>query len=329
MTLAFSNRCCLAAAWLLVASWQISAGAQQMGVVESPPVVIEDVVISETVVGESAPSQVIESSSQPKKKRPPNASEQVGFGDWVGYNAVQSNTTWLADGDLGMVSFEGFPTLEFGQDSRWLFGSALHLVNGPANTGINSADLPPRLFDLQVAYHSRETFVGTTMLDIKYGVGIFTDFEGSGRKGVRFPGHIVGYNQLNPDLAGVLGVESLDRDDISVLPVAGFVWRPHDDLIFECVFPRPRLKMNLKRNRAMYFGGELGGGTWAIERDNGDDDNVTYRDLRVVFGIEHYGDDDDYTTEVGWAFDRSLEYRSGQGNSDYGGAFVLRFHKHF
>lgn len=255
----------------------------------------------------------------------PEEDETVRFGDWVGYNAVQSNTTWLADSDLGMVSFESYPTLEFGDDSRLLAGTGFHLVNGPKG----AADLPPRLFDLQLAYHTREAIIGNTMLDIKYGVGVFTDFEGSARKGVRFPGHIVGYNQLRPTLAAVLGLEVLDRDDISALPVGGFVWRPDEDLIFEAVFPRPRVSLYLGKQQAIYFGGELGGGTWAVERDSGDDDNVTYRDLRVVFGIEKYGDDDTYTTEIGWAFDRTLEYRSGIGDTDYQGAFVLRFHKHF
>ncbi|MEM6470300.1 MAG: hypothetical protein AAF802_12160 [Planctomycetota bacterium] len=255
----------------------------------------------------------------------PLDASSIRFGDWVGYNAAQSNTTWLADDELGMVSFESFPTLEFGDDSELLFGSGFHFVNGPRG----DADLPPRLFDLQLAYHTREAIIAETMLDIKYSVGVFSDFEGSARKGVRFPGHVVGYNAIRPDLAAVLGLEILDRDDISVLPVTGFVWRPDDDLIIEAIFPKPRVSLHLGKQRAIYFAGELGGGTWAVQRDSGANDNATYRDLRVVFGIQRFGDDDEYTTEIGWAFDRSLEYRSGVGNTDFDGAFILRFHRHF
>ena len=252
-------------------------------------------------------------------------SGSIRFGDWVGYDAVQSNTTWLADDDLGMVSFESYPTLEFGDQSELLFGSGFHLVHGPRG----AADLPPRLFDLQLAYHTRETIIAGTMLDVKYGVGIFTDFEGSSRKGIRFPGHIVGYNELRPHLAAVLGVDLLDRDDISALPVAGLIWRPDDDLVIEAIFPRPRISLNLGGQKAIYFAGELGGGTWAVQRDSGANDNATYRDLRLVFGVQEFGEKDECTTEIGWAFDRSLEYRSGMGDTNFDGAFILRFHRHF
>lgn len=253
----------------------------------------------------------------------------VQFGDWIGYNPSQSNTTWMADGDFGMFSIESFPTLEYGEDSSWVFGTGFHFLNGPAGTAASSPDMPPRLFDLQLAYHSRNEFKNQSVLDVKLGFGIFTDFEGSARKGVRFPGHVVGYNQLTPTLSSVLGLEVLDRDDISVLPVGGFMWRPHPELLFELVFPRPSIQMKLDTDTAMYFAGELGGGTWAIQRDNTNNDNVTYRDLRVLWGIQDFDDDSDSTWELGWAFDRSLEYRSGQGDTDFGGAFLMRWHTRF
>lgn len=252
----------------------------------------------------------------------------VKFGDWVGYNPSKSDTTWLADDEFGMFSLESFPTLDYGKKGELVFGTGFHFLNGPAGTGPSSPDMPPRLFDLQMAYHSRNTYVTDTVLDVKLGVGIFTDFEGSARKGVRFPGHIVGHNQLTPTVSTVLGLEILDRDDISVLPVAGVLWKPHPELLFELVFPRPSIQMKLDSDTAMYFAGELGGGTWAIQRDNTLNDNVTYRDLRVLWGIQDF-DDDDTTWEIGWAFDRSLEYRSGQGDTDFGGAFLMRWHKRF
>ena len=39
-----------------------------------------------------------------------------------------------------------------------------------------------------------------------------------------------------------------------------------DDLLLECVFPRPRAMLRVSESKAMYAAGELGGGTWAIER---------------------------------------------------------------
>lgn len=278
------------------------------------PVVIEDGLIEEIVIDESM--IVI---SEPK----------VSFGDWVGYNATQANTTWLAGGDFGMFSLESFPSLEFGENSSIKFGSGFHFLNGPAAPGPSAPDMPPRLFDFQMAYQTRKQLSSNLMVDVRLGVGAFSDFEGSARKGIRFPGHFVTYHDFNSDLATVLGVEVLDRDDISVLPVAGAIWRPYSDLIIECIFPRPRIQLRIDPGHAMYFGGELGGGTWAIKRDDSSNDNATYRDLRVTWGITQFDGDGDSTTEIGWAFDRSLNYRSTVGNTDLDGAFVLRWHKHY
>lgn len=250
---------------------------------------------------------------------------KVSFGDWVGYNATKSNTTWLAGGDFGMFSLESFPSLDFGKDSALMLGSGFHFLDGP-----NTPDMPPRLFDFQIAYQARKVLSKRLMIDIRLGAGAFSDFEGSARKGIRFPSHFVSYFDHNDCVASVLGIDVLDRDDISALPVAGVVWRPHDDLVLECVFPRPRIQLRTSADRAMYFGGELGGGTWAIQRDDGTNDNTTYRDLRVTWGIANFDKGvNESTMEIGWAFDRSLQFRSGRGDTDFDGAFILRWHVHY
>jgi hypothetical protein len=215
-------------------------------------------------------------------------------------------------------------TLKLGQDAAIVAGTGFHFLNGPV-----TPDLPPRLFDFQIAYHVRKRVSTSTMFDIKLGVGAFSDFETSARKGVRFPGHAVSYTEWHDELVSVIGVDVLDRDDISVLPVAGAVWRPLDDLIFEFVFPRPRVLLQVDDNRAMYLGGELGGGTWAMQRGDASRDNMTYRDLRVSWGIVNYQQASDSVMEVGWAFAREMKFRSGSGDQEFDGAFMLRFQTRF
>lgn len=251
---------------------------------------------------------------------------QLQFGDWLGYNSRQNDFTWLAGGadNLGFVSLESFPTLKFGSKAALVTGSSIHFVSGPILT-----DLPPRLYDLQAALQwRREVPYLKSVLDMRFGAGVFTDFEGSSRKGIRFPGQVVSYTHWHPWFVSVFGVEALDRDDISVLPVGGFVWRVHDDLILEMVFPRPKIEMLLDRGRSVYIMGELGGGTWAIERaggpaPDGTNDNATYHDLRIAVGTINYSESDT-ALEFGWAFDRELSYRSGIGNFKPDDVFFLR-----
>ncbi len=257
-----------------------------------------------------------------------NENLDVVFGDWLGYNSTQSDSTWLVGkgDDFGIYSIESFPALGLGKDSSLMLGVGIHFLNGPVVT-----DMPPRLYDFQAAYQWRKTVTPSLILDTRVGIGAFSDFEGSARKGIRFPGHAVAYYQWDEWLVSLLGVEVLDRDDISVLPVFGMVWRPREDIVAELVYPRPRLQLRMGQKRALYIGGELGGGTWAIERVDGLDDNATYRDLRLMVGMQEFGKKNrgESAMEFGCAFARTLEYRSGIGNYNPEDAFIIRFRQHY
>lgn len=300
-------------------------GMENSGMADGSPLVLEeplpidDPLLLEDAINAALASDVekivVASSKLPKYE----------FGDWLGYNPAESDWTWLPAGDdLGMFSMQSHPSLTLGEQHAIDVGVGLHFLNGPTRT-----DMPPRLFDLETAFLSRTTHGSNFMLDLKVGVGVFSDFEGSAREGVRFPGHAVGYYEVHSDLAAVFGVDVLDRDDISVLPVAGVVWRPTRDLVCELVFPRPRLQLRFSEQRAFYVGAELGGDSWAIERVNGANDVATYRDIRIFCGIMQLDDARQSVLEIGYAMDRRLEYRSGLGDYSPEGTLLLRLRQNF
>jgi hypothetical protein len=120
------------------------------------------------------------------------------------------------------------------------------------------------------------------------------------------------------------------------LPVAGRIWTPKDWLRVEAIFPRPRLATRIgDSSHWLFLGGELGGGTWAVERVNPYyvgashahplyvrshitekqfDDNATYRDLRLVFGWESVTEGSlSSSLEIGYVFNRKLSYRHSVG----------------
>jgi hypothetical protein len=220
-----------------------------------------------------------------------------------------------------MFSLESFPTLAAGETSGVVIGTGFHFLAGPLVT-----DMPPRLFDFQIGYQRRKWVSETFGYDVAARIGAFSDFEGSAREGIRFPSQAVGYYRWGPRLDLALGIDYLDRDDISLLPVFGAIFRPRENLRLELVFPRPRVEWRISPTQVLYVGGELGGGTWAIERVTQTNDNVTYRDLRLLLGLTSLDRPRGRSGfEIGYIFGRDLSYRSGLGDYSPHDAVLIRF----
>ena len=164
--------------------------------------------------------------------------------------------------------------------------------------------------------------------DLATTVGVFSDFEDSAKDGVRYPGHAVGMLHMKPEFDFVFGIDYLSRDDIKLLPVGGFSWRPQGmpDMRFDLVFPKPRIDYSLDNQSKVYLAGRLGGGTWDIEFPNNDNDVMTYRDLQVLLGFESRNSEGHLAcVEFGYVFDRKLEFRTLSQSTGFDDAFVLRF----
>lgn len=242
----------------------------------------------------------------------------------LGYNTSAGGLTWLpgSDDDFGWFSFEDTPTLSSGRNAGFVGSMSFHFLNGPVQT-----EMPPRLFDFVAGYQRREWIRPNVGWDFAFRVGVFSDFEGSADDGVRFPSHVVTFWRLTPKLTGMVGIEYLDWDELPLLPVFGFTWIPNDDLRFDIAFPRPKAAMRIMdTDTFLGFGGELAGGTWAIERDHSYDDNVTYSDVRIFFSIESFGEGHASSAlELGYVFERDLEYRSNVGNYYPGDTMMIRW----
>jgi hypothetical protein len=244
--------------------------------------------------------------------------------DFMGYRYETSSLNWIPGGanQFGMFSIAWDHYVKSGITS--CFGSIgigmdFNFLSGPVQT-----DMPPRVFDFSIAYQIRQQ-LGPLKFDLATSVLAASDFKGSARKGILFPSHGVGFLSVSPALDVVFGVDYLDRGDIKLLPVAGLIWTPNTQVRFELVFPRPRAVFQLSDQHRLYVAGELGGGTWAIERVTLVNDLATYRDLRVCVGLEFVEKGGEGgAIEIGYLFDRRLEYTSGLGDMRLDDAVMLR-----
>ena len=249
----------------------------------------------------------------------------LSIAPYTSYRSNEDSISYMpGNGDqFGWLSFASPNYLNRGTPRGVTANMNIHLLSGPL-----AVPLPPRLYDFELGYQVRNFLSDLFSYEWSAMVGVYSDFEDSARDGVRFPAHAVGMFHPGPHTDWVFGVDYLGRDDIKVLPVAGFVW--HDpqrpELRYECVFPRPRIDLTLSSQSRIYCSGLLGGGTWDIEFPDDSNDVMTYRDYKLAFGIEQADSEGDLTSwELGWIFSRKLEFRDRPDEVGFGDSFVIRY----
>lgn len=137
------------------------------------------------------------------------------------------------------------------------------------------------------------------------------------------------YYRWSQELQLAGGFVYLGRQDITALPAAGFIWTPNDDVKFDIMFPKPKIGYrythNEERERWVYVMGELGGGSWAVQRSSGVDDVATYSDYQLLLGIENKMPTAlSWQIEAGYVFSRQLQYLSSPAVTNFPSTAVLR-----
>ena len=246
--------------------------------------------------------------------------------------AIRHTTTWLVPGGaegLGMAEFEfsavfGFPLPTRASPLVITPGAAIRWTEGP-----EIVDLPSRLYDAFLDIRHIRPLSPRWKADLSIKPGVYRDFESGGDDGLRIQGRGLAVFEYSPVSTFLLGVTYLDREDVNLLPVAGWIYTPSDDWRWEILFPRPRVARRLSVfggcEHWAYVGGEFGGGSWGVLRTSGRGDVVTLRDFRVLLGWERkHPHRPDARLEVGYVFGRQLEYISDDTEFDLDDTVLLR-----
>jgi len=307
--------------FLLLAAWFCSSAASPAGeLLRLPSVVpLEDPFPGRLV---SHPGSAANVPLAPGKSGPPKNPDLPPDARPGMFQKLIFSGAYLAGGGvdgLGMSDLELKTILAFPVPSRsypliFTPGFAVHYLDGPT-----SPDVPARLYDAYAQFRWMYRISPKLGIDVGITPGVFSDFQQSSDEAIRIPGHAVAMWTCRPSLKFVLGATYLDREDVAALPVVGLIWTPHDDVEFELIFPRPRIARRIycfgayteELQHWIYLAGELGGGTWAVARTNGENDVLNYRDYRVFLGIQRKAIGRlDWRLEAGYVFGRKIEYLS-------------------
>lgn len=191
-------------------------------------------------------------------------------------------------------------------------------------------DTPENLYNVGVNFTWMKKLSDRWRLLAMVTPGVRSDFQTSENAFRLFGLGTATYSWVPNKLDVTLGAVYLDRDDIPLLPVIGFNWTPAPWWKIEMNFPRPRIARRIDKQGAcsetwVYTGVALGGNTWAVERANGADDELTLRDYRWVLGWEHLRSGGrGLFFETGAAFGRVIEYESDGIERDLDDALFFR-----
>ena len=209
--------------------------------------------------------------------------------------------------------------LQSGQPLRISPGLIASFWDGP-DTPSTGFDLPESAFGGYLAADHVTDLSRTSGLETNLTVGVYSDFDNFSSDAIRVQGRLLGWQRINEYTVGKLGLEYLDRVDVKLLPAVGVFLSPNPDIKFDLYFPRTKLAHRIPNigNYEMwsYVGAEYGGGSWAIERIDGSNDQVDINDVRAFIGVEWIGPR--RVTgffDFGYAFERELVYASDQNNA--------------
>jgi len=150
---------------------------------------------------------------------------------------------------------------------------------------------------------------------LSVGTGWYSDFQGPD-DGFRLTGRAIARYDWTPDRVQlVLGVLYINRYHTKLIPAAGVIWKPNDDLNLEMTFPQAKLARRLRWGPGfenwVYLAGGFGGNSWSIVNAAGDPDVLILTDWRLMLGWEQKRDGGaGYRVEIGYVFSREIEFAS-------------------
>lgn len=248
---------------------------------------------------------------------------------------VGMKVEWIADSETAMANANfnfSLPLLFIGTPPPIVkLGVDYTSLQTPESFGI-----PEDLFEYSVGIASFRKLNERWSVRSILGVGLATDNENRSSDSWRFRGGIFATYSRNDNVKWTFGGLAMGRQDLPVIPVIGAVWQPNPAVRVDLVYPQPRINRLLfddgARQQWVYFGGGTSGSTWGYQQFEAIDDQLTYSDLRIVFGWESRPAGSSgmpfvrgKTTqfELGYVFSRQLEFEQDTRQEFLGDALML------
>lgn len=199
------------------------------------------------------------------------------------------------------------------------------------------SELPNELYDYGVDLSWIRRVNQPWTLRFQGGVVFATDGKNQTSDAWQFRGSALAFYQHDPKWTWVFGVVALGRKDLPAIPALGVTYRPSPKVEVQLVMPRPRVQLQVAERRGrqhwVHVGLELGGEAWAVERQQGTNDTLTYKEWRTVLGWDWVPKPEPgefsapglaVEVQLGYSFARELEFDRAGPDISLHDALLLR-----
>ena len=197
-----------------------------------------------------------------------------------------------------------------------------------------TSDVPARLYSGYLDFGLEPEFTPRFGAELSARFGIYSDFQSFNNEALRLLATGVGTYQMSPQAELKLGVIYIDRVKYKLFPAIGVLWTPNPQTRWDIFFPSPKLSnywtTSGNQQYWWYVGGEYGGGSWSIEREErplqGAKERIDINDIRIYVGIEWWNLNRFYGFgEIGYVFNREVVYyRVPRDTLNIDDSFMLR-----
>jgi hypothetical protein len=194
-------------------------------------------------------------------------------------------------------------------------GFVFHWTSGPSFP--ITSDVPARLYSTYLDFGFQPRFGPRFGMELNARVGVYSDFQTFVSDSIRLLGTGVGVYRVHDQMAIKAGIAYIDRVKLKLLPAFGILWEPNPQTHWDIFFPAPKISnyWTTIGNRQVwwYVGGEYGGGSWTIEREEdplaGFSDRIDINDIRIYAGLEWWNlNRYQAFSEIGYVFNREIVY---------------------
>jgi hypothetical protein len=184
-------------------------------------------------------------------------------------------------------------------------GVGVHLWDGPADVALPSAVYDAYVDITWQAYQGDRFAVSVGVTP-----GIYGDYRKIDSDAWQVTGWVVGHWSLSEKFILLGGVAYIREAGSQVLPVGGAIWLPSENTRVELIIPKPRVAWRThgdgQHETWLYIGGELGGGSWAVEDVDQSNVRIDYTDYRILAGFEWTNSNVVAIAEFGYVFGREI-----------------------